>query len=1042
MKKILNIFISSRTMAFLLAIFAISIGTATIIEKYYGTAAARFCVYNAKWFEIMLLLGCINIIGMVFRYKLFRREKLTLLLFHVAFILIIIGAGVTRYFGFEGIMHIREGQTSNSIISENTYLQLKYQDGGITRNYSEKVMFSPLSANRFKRTINVDGKSIKISSVNFIPNAVPTLQPDDAGGPVLEMVTSGVSGRQTILLKQGEVKKIGGLIFNFGANTKQQGNEIQVYYDQGELFFRAPFDVSVMNMATRQSVPDKADSIHPFLTKVLYNFHDIPLVLKDFLPAGSVRPVAAQNGNGNSLDALDLDIESNGISRTVTLWGRSGVIGEPVKVPLDENETITLSYGSRIVKIPFAIKLNDFIVKRYPGSNSPSSFESKVVLIDKSENINEPRRIYMNNILKHRGFRFFQSSYDPDEMGTILSVNYDFAGTWITYFGYMLMALGMILSIFNKNSRFRNLIKKSEEIRKARQALTLVILFVAMTLPAKATLLESNIVSSEIIPAEQARSFGELLVQDNGGRIMPVNTLSSEILRKVARKISYKGLNSDQVLLGMMTDPYYWQHQPFIRVNHPAIRKILGTENKDVPFSIFFSTDGNYTYLLRDYVDKAYRKKPADRDKFDNEMIRLDERVNVCYMVYTYGMMKLFPVPGNINHSWLSPVSNDSIIHSEDTVFVKNILPYYLQKVKSAVATGKWKGADDLLNSMKLYQKKYGSGILPTERKIKLEIFYNNSNIFLRVSYLYGLVGFLLLILQFIGIFRVKLNLKIPILIAEILIIAGFVGHFAGLALRWYISGHAPWSNGFEALTYIAWATVLAGIIFARRSSVTLSATAILASLILMVAHMSWMDPEITNLVPVLKSYWLVIHVAVITASYGFLALAALLSSVNLLLMLFETKGNKKRVNLTLKELTNVSEMTVIIGLYMIAIGTFLGGVWANESWGRYWGWDPKETWALVTVLVYAFIAHMRLVPGLKGLFAYNLAALLGFGTVIMTYFGVNYYLAGMHSYAKGDAAPVPSFVYYTLIIITVIVILAYNNFKKHAADSSENNTD
>ena len=1037
MKKILNVFISSRTMAFLLAIFAISIATATIIEKYHGTAAARYCVYNAKWFEILLLLGCINIIGMIFRYKLYRREKLTLLLFHVAFILIIIGAGVTRYFGFEGIMHIREGETSNSIISEDTYLQLKYQKGGITRSYSEKVMLSPLSANRFRKTIDIDGKSLKISSVNFISNAVPTLQPDDAGGPVLEMVISGVNGRQNVLLKQGEAKKIGGIVFNFGANTQQPQNEIEVYFDQGDLFYRAPFDVSVMNMSTRQSVIDKADSTHPFLTKVLYNFHNVPLVLNNFLPAGSVRPVVSQNGNGNTLDALDLDIESNGISRNVTLWGRSGVIGEPVKVPLDEGETLTLSYGSRIVKIPFSIKLNDFIVKRYPGSNSPSWFESKVVLIDKSENIDEPRRIYMNNILKYRGFRFFQSSYDPDEMGTILSVNYDFAGTWITYFGYMIMALGMILSIFNKNSRFRNLIKKSAEIRQARQALTVATLFVVMALPANATLLESKIVNSEIIPADQARLFGGLLVQDNGGRIMPVNTLSSEILRKVARKISYKGLNSDQVLMGMMTDPYYWQHQPIIHISNPDVRKTLGLKDKDAPFSAFFSTDGNYTYLLRDYVNEAYRKKPVNRDKFDNEMIRLDERVNVCYMVYTYGIMKLFPVPGDINHSWLSPASSDSMIHTEDTVFIKNILPYYLEKVKSAIITSNWKEADDLLNSMKLYQKKYGSEILPSERKVKLEIFYNNSNIFLRVSYIYGIVGFVLLILQFIGIFYVKLKLRIPVLIAEVLIIVGFIAHFAGLILRWYIAGHAPWSNGFEALTYIAWATVLAGIIFVKRSSVTLSATAILAFLILFVAHMSWMDPEITNLVPVLKSYWLVIHVAVITASYGFLALAALLSTINLLLMLFVSNNNKNRVSLTLKELTNISEMTLIIGLYMITIGTFLGGVWANESWGRYWGWDPKETWALVTVIVYAFVAHMRLVPGLKGIFAFNLAALLGYGSVIMTYFGVNYYLAGMHSYAKGDAAPVPSFVYYTLIIITIVVLIAYRNYKKHITEDN-----
>ncbi len=185
--------------------------------------------------------------------------------------------------------------------------------------------------------------------------------------------------------------------------------------------------------------------------------------------------------------------------------------------------------------------------------------------------------------------------------------------------------------------------------------------------------------------------------------------------------------------------------------------------------------------------------------------------------------------------------------------------------------------------------------------------------------------------------------------------------------MRWYVSGHAPWSNGYEALTYVAWATVLAGLIFASKSFITLSVTSVLAFLILFVAHLSFMDPQITNLVPVLKSYWLVIHVATITASYGFLAMGALLAYINLLMMCLHNPKNLLYIRRTIHELTLTIEMTLTIGLYLLSIGVFLGAVWANESWGRYWGWDPKETWALVTVLVYAFVLHMRLIPGLKG---------------------------------------------------------------------------
>jgi cytochrome c-type biogenesis protein CcsB len=274
-------------------------------------------------------------------------------------------------------------------------------------------------------------------------------------------------------------------------------------------------------------------------------------------------------------------------------------------------------------------------------------------------------------------------------------------------------------------------------------------------------------------------------------------------------------------------------------------------------------------------------------------------------------------------------------------------------------------------------------------------------------------------------------------------IIVFFIGHFAGLAIRWMISDHAPWSNAYESLVYIALATVAAGLLFSNKSVMALPVTSVLAWLILFVAHLNWMDPQITNLVPVLKSYWLLIHVAIITASYGFLAMGALMAVINLILMITQTKSNILQTGRMISELTVVIEMTLIIGLYLLTIGTFLGGVWANESWGRYWGWDPKETWALVSILIYAFVAHMRLVPGLKGNYLFNLMALLAFSSIIMTYFGVNYYLSGLHSYAKGDPIPIPVFVYYTLAVIGLIALLAWENQRRlrKTMPLAENNT-
>jgi cytochrome c-type biogenesis protein CcsB len=271
---------------------------------------------------------------------------------------------------------------------------------------------------------------------------------------------------------------------------------------------------------------------------------------------------------------------------------------------------------------------------------------------------------------------------------------------------------------------------------------------------------------------------------------------------------------------------------------------------------------------------------------------------------------------------------------------------------------------------------------------------------------------------------------KIPVKILTGLIVLGFLFHTLGVALRWYISGHAPMSNGYESMIFISWITIIGGFIFVRRSKLTMAATAVLASLTLMVAHLSFMDPEITNLVPVLKSYWLTLHVSVITSSYGFLGMGAVLGIINLILYMIVSDTNYKRIVETIQDLTVINYRSLTIGLYLLTIGTFLGAIWANESWGRYWGWDPKETWSLITIIVYSFIIHARMIPGLKSLFSFNTMALFGFSSVLMTYFGVNYYLSGLHSYAGGDPVPVPVFVYIAAFTLIALAVVAYSNKK------------
>ena len=318
-----------------------------------------------------------------------------------------------------------------------------------------------------------------------------------------------------------------------------------------------------------------------------------------------------------------------------------------------------------------------------------------------------------------------------------------------------------------------------------------------------------------------------------------------------------------------------------------------------------------------------------------------------------------------------------------------------------------------------------------SDKKIKAEILYNKYDIFKRLFYLYMLAGVFMIGFAIYQLFSTAKWLKYTVNFFHSTIVFFFILHTLGLIARWYVSGHAPWSNAYESMIYVAWATMFFGVAFGRKSQLTLASTAFVVSMILMVAHMNWMDPEIGNLQPVLNSYWLMIHVAVIVASYGPFTLGMVLGLVALFLMIFTNSNNSKRMKLAIDELSYINEMAITVGLVMLTIGNFLGGQWANESWGRYWGWDPKETWALISIFVYAFVIHSRLVPGLRGKWFYNFASVLAFASIVMTYVGVNFHLSGLHSYASGERQNV-TYYFYILAVIIVIGILAFMKYKKY----------
>jgi cytochrome c-type biogenesis protein CcsB len=1010
-------------------IFAAAIGIATFIENDFGTSAAQKVIFKSWWFELLLFFFGITILVNIFRFRMIQQKKWSLLLFHGAIIIILIGAGVTRYFGFEGIMHIRENDTANSFLSSNSYLKFTVTKNDQTFTFDEPVLFASLGNNNWQRSYLIGNDLIAVKTKEFIPNPKEILGESLEGKPTLQMVVAGANGREEYFINEGQTKQIRGLIYNF--KETQLPDAINIIYRNDSILFNSnrTWTQTVMATQTKDTIYP-SDHYRPLLLRSLYSDGVNNVVFPNFNKNGAVRIESeSPKVKNESLTALSLEVSVNGTTKEAMVSGSRGMSGRPESLNFEDLD-FSVAYGSKEVTVPFFIKLNKFIMDKYPGTNSASSYASEVTLVDESKDVKMNYRIFMNNILDYDGYRFFQSSFDKDEKGTYLSVNNDFWGTWISYLGYALLTIGMIWTLFSKKTRFYQVAQKIKKLRE-KSTTFVFILFLSSFSMATAQDVKDDAFIKHAVSKEHASEFSKLVVQDFKGRMKPVHTLSREIMRKLARKESLYGLSADQILLSLMVDKPEWYAVPIIKLGkHKDVQKKLSVGGDYAAYKDFFNTNGEYK--LRDEMRRIYSLEPIDQGVYEKELLKIDERVNILSMAFSGTLLKIIPNPGDPTNTWVSNAAHNHGAddgHDHDDGVADKFFGAYTAALQEGIRTNNYTQADHLLEELKAYQIKNGGDIMPSQSKINAEIVLNKLNVFTDLALLYIFLGLALLFFLFLSVFKPTVNLKWPYLILFSLVVFGFAMHTIGLGLRWYVSGRAPWSNGYESMIYIAWTSTLAGILFTRKSFGGLAATMVLAATILFVATLSFLDPEITPLVPVLKSYWLTIHVSLEAGSYGFLMLGAIIGLINLILMIFLTESNKTRIKRIIQEMSYISEITLIGGLFMVSIGTYLGGVWANESWGRYWGWDAKETWALVTILVYAFILHMRIIPKLTGLYAYNLATIFGLATVIMTYYGVNYYLSGLHSYATGDPIPIPTWVYIVVAIIILISSAAY--FKK-----------
>ena len=921
-EKFLNILFSTRLTALFFILYPTAMAFGTFIESWYSTDTAKILIYNAWWFELIMVFMAINFFGNIFRYRLYKKEKWAVLLLHLSFLLILTGAFITRYIGFEGVMPIREGVTESKMLSDKTYLTI-YVDGDINgkpqrKKLQDDILFSEHVNNNFSWNNEFNGQEFRVAYVDFMENVTEGLVLDDTGERYLKIVEAGDGNRHDHYLKEGEIASIHNILFTL---NRPQSGAINISLKDGLYTINSPFSGQFMRMADQFQGNLDSNTESPLQLRSLYTLSNFQFVIPEPALRGKFDIVKADSQGESVQNALRLEVQSQGESEVVTLLGGKGIVNDPKTISVSGLD-FYLQFGSKAIELPFSIKLNDFIAEKYPGTEkSYASFMSKVTVED---NENFDYDIFMNHVLDHKGFRFFQASFNPDEKGTILSVNHDWWGTYVTYVGYILLYLSMLGIFFIGKTRFKDLSKALDKLNQKKNALTIfLVLFSSQifNLNAQIPIHQQtgaidfdSIIQADAFSEIHSRKFGELIIQDSGGRMKPANTFSSELLRKVSKSDTYKGLNSDQALLSIMNNPAIWYNVPliYLKRGNDSVRKLAGIDlnAKYAPLLSFFDNLGNYKLAVP--LEEAYRA--AIPNQFQKDFIELDRRINLLYSALEGKVMRIFPIPNNENNKWVSyPELAEANFKGKDSLYVRNILPLYFQSLRLAQKDQDYKQADNLLESIYGFQKKFGNEVIPSKETVKAEITYNKYDIFKKLYSWYIYAGTLFFIVLIVQIFKSNRFLSFLVKGFKGLLIILFLLHTAGLIARWYISGHAPWSDAYESMIYVAWATQFFGLTFGRKSALTMASTAFVVGMILMIAHWNWMDPAIANLVPVLDSYWLMIHVAVIVGSYGPFALGMIIGGVSLFLILITTNKNKRKIKLRIKELTIINELAITV---------------------------------------------------------------------------------------------------------------------------------
>ena len=664
----------------------------------------------------------------------------------------------------------------------------------------------------------------------------------------LDIITDGMKSNY---LSENGFLMVGEVAISFDKKDAMPGIHISVV--DGKMMMKSKIPLKFLPMAEMQKARQSGkpideklyvhvpvDSLVPFRTTTLYLVAGQQFVFKQVLEHAKIMKMPSGSRKIGS-DYLVVKITDGNTSKIVELEGGMGAI--PTHETFNFNGlTYEMEYGSKKIEIPFSIACKDFQLDKYPGSETASSFASEVTVLDDKNNYRHDQRIFMNNVMDYNGYRFFQSAYDLDdpntpenEEGTRLSVNHDWWGTNITYLGYLLMSIGMLLSLFSPNSRFKDLNEKLKKTRERREGLTTLLVIIALTFGSITSSYGQHNHESHnhanhqhtqkkekavfrVMSKEHAENLESLLVQDFDGRIVPMHTTCDQLLRKIYRNNKFEEWNAVQTIMSMHMYPEHWMDVKIIQV--PSNLRDRFHVGEFASYKELATEQGEFKWL-KEY-DAAHKKSDSKKDEFDKKIIKLVEKFQVVQAIFAWQYMKIIPVKSDANQTWFVPLSMD--LMKVDSTSSMSALKY-LSSLDNACKENKYGQADDILAQLKEFQRKAGEKVAPAKSKINVEISYNKMSIFKNTWYSYITIGFILLVIFFIRIF-VKPSLQTEkrfSLIGKImtgLLIVMFIYHGVGLGFRWFITGHAPWSNGYGAIIFISWVTMIAGFSFARKNPV------------------------------------------------------------------------------------------------------------------------------------------------------------------------------------------------------------------------------